>query len=473
MENQTDSTPNSPENNDRTELLRIFILLKNYLQNLFNLQQDQEREETTIEEIKKGVEFKGANLWILLFAILIASIGLNVNSTAVVIGAMLISPLMGPIMGVGLGAGINDLALIKKAVRNLGVASFLSILTSTFYFWVTPLQEAQSELLARTTPTLWDVLIAFFGGLAGIVAGSRKEKSNAIPGVAIATALMPPLCTAGYGLANGNWYYFLGALYLFFINGVFISVSTFIIVRVLRYPKKQFENLKLETRVKTYIFTFVFITAVPSIYLAYNLVKQTIFEQNARNFLATEFNLPETQIIEKEFSQKDGKGSIVVTLYGKKLEDEAIEIIKNKLSNYSLSHCDLIVKQGYQEDFKAATAQQFEQMSENLKLGVLEDLYKKNEETLQNKDERIRLLESELVKYESKIFPIQDIEQELKVQYPDLESFSMGNMLNNKLDTISYAVLSFSKKHSQSEKGRISEWLKVRSKADTLVVIHQ
>ncbi|MEP5240095.1 MAG: DUF389 domain-containing protein, partial [Flavobacteriaceae bacterium] len=214
--------------------------LKLFLHDLFDLHEDKQRESKTIDDISKGVEFKGTNLWILIFAIIIASIGLNVNSTAIIIGAMLISPLMGPIMGIGLGAGINDFDLIKKAFWNIGVAVVISVLTSALYFWITPLHEAQSELLARTNPTLWDVMIGFFGGLAGIVAGSRKEKSNAIPGVAIATALMPPLCTAGYALANLNWYFFVGAFYLFFINSVFISVATFLIVRFLRYPKGKF-----------------------------------------------------------------------------------------------------------------------------------------------------------------------------------------------------------------------------------------
>ena len=242
------------------DLLHVWRIIKKFLDDLFNLHEDKEREETTIAEVRKNVEFRGTNLYILIFAIFIASIGLNVNSTAVIIGAMLISPLMGPIIGIGVGAGINDIGLIRKALKNLGIAVLISVITSTVYFYLTPLHEAQSELLARTYPTLWDVLIAFFGGLTGIVAGSRKEKSNAIPGVAIATALMPPLCTAGYGLANGNLFYFVGAFYLFFINSVFITVSTFLIVRFLKYPKHQFETPKREKQVKRYILIFVLIS---------------------------------------------------------------------------------------------------------------------------------------------------------------------------------------------------------------------
>jgi uncharacterized hydrophobic protein (TIGR00271 family) len=452
---------------------RFLAAARMYLRDLFNLQEDKAREETTIEEIKRGVVFKGANLWILIFAILIASIGLNVNSTAVIIGAMLISPLMGPIMGIGLGAGINDFELIKKAFRNLATAAFLSIATSTIYFFTTPLHEAQSELLSRTTPTLWDVLIAFFGGMVGIIAGSRREKSNAIPGVAIATALMPPLCTAGYGLANGNLYYFVGALYLFFINSVFISVSTFLIVRFLNYPKVKFESRAAERRIKTYIWTFVIITAVPSIYLAYNVVKRTIFEQNARNFISVEFDLPETQVINEKFSLDGDAGVIDITLYGKQVDEESIDIIRGKLSQYNLVPVELIVRQGYQEDFVAATAQEFQRLSENMKLGILEDLYKKNEEALESREDRIRFLEEQLIKMQKTSYPVKEMEEELKIQYPALESLAFGDMVNHQSDTLSHAVVRLNQRLYNKDKQKISDWLRVRSKADTLIVIFQ
>ena len=335
------------------------------------------------------------------------------------------------------------------------------------------MHEAQSELLARTTPTLWDVLIAFFGGLAGIVAGSRREKTNAIPGVAIATALMPPLCTAGYGLANGNFYYFIGALYLFFINSVFISVSTFLIVRFLKYPKIQFESRKAEKRIKSYILIFVIITAIPSIYLAYNVVKRTIFEQNARNFVSTEFFLPETQVISQVYKLDGNEGLIDLTLYGKKIDDEDIDIIKSKMPSYNLQSCELIVRQGYQEDFATATALEFQRMSEDLKVGILEDLYRKNEDALQSREDRIRFLEKQLLKVQQKTYPVNDMSSELKVQYPSFQSMSICDMITNSNDTLSHAILRFSPPIYRKDKKKVSEWLKVRSKADTLIVIFQ
>ena len=243
----------------------------------FDLRQEKEDEQETIESIRRGVDFKGTNLWVLIFATFIASLGLNTNSTAVIIGAMLISPLMGPIMGFGLGLGIADFELIKRSFRNLATAALFSVITSTLYFLLSPLSEAQSELLARTQPTVYDVLIAFFGGMAGIVASSTKNKGNVIPGVAIATALMPPLCTAGFGLASGNLYYFFGAFYLFFINSVFICLATYLVVCLLKYPKKVFLDKQREKKVKRYVGLIVFFTIVPSLFLSYNLIRSSYF----------------------------------------------------------------------------------------------------------------------------------------------------------------------------------------------------
>lgn len=217
-----------------------FSKITESLQHLINIKQDCDAE-ATINNISESSEFKGLNVWILVFAIFLASIGLNVNSTAVIIGAMLVSPLMGPIMGIGLAIGISDLKLLKKSLKNLLVMTLISLLVSSLYFFVTPLSDAQSELLARTRPTIFDVLIASFGGFAGIVASSRKqEKTTVVSGVAIATALMPPLCTAGYGLGTGQINYFLGAFYLFFINSFFIALATFLIIKYLEFPEKEY-----------------------------------------------------------------------------------------------------------------------------------------------------------------------------------------------------------------------------------------
>ena len=253
--NQSTPQPKTPN---------FIVRFGSFLKEHFSLEEDKDDEAEVIQSVSRGIEFRGINLWTLIFAIFIASIGLNINSSAVITGAFLISPLMGPIMGIGMGVGINDLAMIKRVLKNLGIAVFISLLTSIVYFLVSPLHLAQSELMARTSPTVWDALVAFFGGLAGIVAGSRREKvTNVIPGVAIATALMPPLCTAGYGIATGNLYYFAGAFYLFLINGICISLATFLIVRFLGYHQKDYPTPEVERRVRHTIWVAVLIAIVP------------------------------------------------------------------------------------------------------------------------------------------------------------------------------------------------------------------
>ena len=304
----------------------------------FDVRQEKEDELETIESIKKGIEFKGTNLWVLIFATFVASLGLNTNSTAVIIGAMLISPLMGPIMGFGLGLGISDFDLIKRSFRNFATATVFSVITSTLYFLISPISEAQSELLARTQPTVYDVLIAFFGGLAGIVASSTKSKGNVIPGVAIATALMPPLCTAGFGLASGNLYYFFGAFYLYFINTVFISLATYVVVRLLKYPKKVFLDKQREKIVTRYVGIIVFFTIVPSLFLSYNLIRSSYFNERVRTFVTEELSFPNTQILSKVITDTSEKKEVKVVLIGQTVPDEMIANAKAKMPKYGLKN---------------------------------------------------------------------------------------------------------------------------------------
>ncbi|MDC1222307.1 TIGR00341 family protein, partial [Salibacteraceae bacterium] len=310
----------SPTINPSRLIAQVLLFMRDRL----NLDDDKATPEETSEYIRKGIEFNGPNVWILIFAIFIASVGLNMNSTAVVIGAMLISPLMGPIMGVGLGAGIFDFGLIKKSAINLGLMVVISVGTSAIYFFLSPISDAQSELLSRTTPTIWDVIIALFGGLAGIVAGSRKEKSNAVPGVAIATALMPPLCTAGYGLATAQWGYFFGAFYLFTINSVFISFSTFIVVRFLRFPQIEFLDEVRATKVKRIIFAFVIVTTLPSLYIAFNLVQDSVFEREAGIFVTENFVFDNAQVISRSVNDEAENKRIEVALIGEPIMPDVI-----------------------------------------------------------------------------------------------------------------------------------------------------
>lgn len=477
-EANTDSQGNASQGTERVGLSRSIKELLVFMRQRTSLDEDKADPQETIDYIKKGIEFRGTNVWILVFAILVASIGLNMNSAAVIIGAMLISPLMGPIMGVGMGVGINDFDLIKRSGKNLGLMVGISVITSTIYFFLSPLSDAQSELLARTTPTIWDVLIALFGGLAGIVAGSRKEKSNAIPGVAIATALMPPLCTAGYGLATGNIAYFLGAFYLFTINSVFISLSTMIIVRFLRYPTKDFVDEARERRVKRWIAAFVIVVILPSLYIAYNLVRETVFQREAGVFVTENFIFDQAQVISKNIIVEGDEKRIEVALIGQPISAETIGLLEKKLKqNDRLEDAVLIVRQGPIND-AGLDMETVQLMNQSMKTGIIEDLYKRNEEVLQSKDEQIKILQKEIYKMKARELPIGDISAELKAQHTGVTEFTLMrnpivNMDSLKVDTVTFAYVRFKKRPTQSETDRLESWLKARCKADLLRLVVQ
>jgi uncharacterized hydrophobic protein (TIGR00271 family) len=316
----------------------------------FNISEDSAPQAEVIEAINKGIFFRGATLWILIFATIVACVGLNINSIGPIIGAMLISPLMGPILGFGLSLAINDFEMMKKSVRNFSYMTLTAIATATLYFVLTPIGTAQSELLARTTPTFYDVLVAFFGGAAGVVGYTRKERAlYVITGVAIATALLPPLCTAGYGLATFRWKFLGGALYLFFINAIFIAVSTYVCIRILKYKKKTFVEPQTERRVKRLMWGIIVIAVLPSIFIAFRLIDRSVFESNAERFVTTEFQFDNTRVLEKSseyvLNVNKKNRTISVVLYGEPLSDDAIENIRRKMTAYDLAHTDLVVKQ--------------------------------------------------------------------------------------------------------------------------------
>ncbi|RBQ08930.1 TIGR00341 family protein [Pedobacter miscanthi] len=427
-----------------------------FFQRRFNLHLDKANEEEVVRAIKANTVFVGSSLWTLIFAIFIASIGLNVNSTAVIIGAMLISPLMGPIIGIGLGIGINDLALVRQGGRNLLIAALISIATSTLYFYITPLHDAQSELLARTTPSIWDVFIAFVGGLAGAIAVTRKEKSNVIPGVAIATALMPPLCTAGFGLASGNLLFFAGAIYLFFINSLFICISTYLIVRFLKFNKKYFEDRNTEKKVSRYILITVLVTIIPSIYLAYGIVQKSIFENSAQKFIREEFSFSNTQVVNKSFKYSRNSSEIDLLLIGAELSKPAIDSIRSKLASYKLKGTQLIIRQG----LDARANVDFSQ----IKASIMEDVFSRDSLAKKNVSEN------------KKEVKIPEIREEIKSLFPVIKSYSVAStvFINTdtlKTDTVLQFTATLSGKMPDAEKNRVEKWLKARLRSDKLKVV--
>ena len=424
----------------------------------FDVRQEKEDELETIESIRKGIEFKGTNLWVLIFATFVASLGLNTNSTAVIIGAMLISPLMGPIMGFGLGLGISDFDLIKRSFRNFATATVFSVITSTLFFLISPISEAQSELLARTQPTVYDVLIAFFGGLAGIVASSTKSKGNVIPGVAIATALMPPLCAAGFGLASGNLYYFFGAFYLYFINTVFISLATYVVVRLLKYPKKVFLNKQREKIVTRYVGVIVFFTIVPSLFLSYNLIRASYFNDRVRTFVADELSFPNTQILSKTVTDTSDKKEVKVVLIGETVPETMIANARAKMPKYGLKNVGLVVQQGF--------GQEATDINE-LKSLLMQDLYKNSEEVLRAQSLQIDSLKRDLNKYHCYNHLTSELMPEMKVLFPYIKEVSCAHtylmdMDSIKPDTVLLVYLKSKEKVREAEQEKIKKWLAAR-----------
>ncbi len=442
-------------NNNPNKASRIKEFAKNYL----DLKKDQENEQATVESIRKGVEFKGANLWILILAIFMASLGLNVNSTAVIIGAMLISPLMGPIMGVGLSVGLNDFELMKRSLKSYLIATLFSVTTATIFFLITPIAGTQSELLARTSPTIYDVFIALFGGLAGVVALSTKEKGNVIPGVAIATALMPPLCTAGFGLASGNALYFLGAFYLYFINSVFISLATFIGVRVMRFKRKEFVDKTREKTVRRSIILIVILTMGPAVYLTMGIIRQTFFDAAANRFIAKELNFENTQVLDKEIRYNPNGSEIRVVLIGEKVPEVSLAIAREKMKDYKLNRTKLEILQGMNNEKIDVSS---------IRAMVMEDFYKNSEVMIREQKQQIETLEKDMERYKAYDEMGKAILPELKVLYPSIKTLSLAHSLeyntdSTNVDTLMLAVLKFEKQPVLKEKEKIVEWLKART----------
>ena len=434
--------------------------MKNNFIDSFKLLDEKEAYDVVLYNIDKGATFRGTNLWILIFAIFIASLGLNVNSPSVIIGAMLVSPLMGPIMGMGLGMGINDLSLLRKAFMNYLFSLGVGLTTSTIYFLLSPINEAHSELLSRVSPNIYDVLIALFGGLAGILAISSKQKGNVIPGVAIATALMPPLCTAGYGLATLNWFFFLGALYLFIINTVFIGFATLITVRLLHFPYKTLLDKTAEIKSERMVTLLLIATLIPSIYFGYDIVQQERFTENASKFIKIECVLPNDYLLNKKIDPK--KKTIELTYGGKEISKEEIGTLKSKLKNYNLTDVTLEIRQGF-------AYLKNENKNENSQINQLTT-------ALAVKEKEVQGLKDELDSINNQNKISKQIFAELKINYPDLKNAVIDStaIIRSKsvkdIDVL-LVFLEFPGPVAAKEKLKIENWLKVRTERKNIKII--
>ncbi len=421
----------------------------------FRLNGEKEDFHKVIDDVDMGVVFKGTNLWVLVFAIFIASLGLNVNSTAVVIGAMLVSPLMGPIIGLGMGMAINDLALLRKALYNYAFAVGVGLATSTVFFSLSPLNEASSEILSRTSPNIYDVLIAFFGGFAGILAVSSRQKGNVIPGVAIATALMPPLCTAGYGLANWNFAIFSGALYLFLINTVFIALATLLTGRFLNFPRKHLDDPKDEVIARRIVWLVVLITLLPSIYFGYDIVRQNQFSKKANQFVDREAVFPNDYLLKKNIDPK--LQSITLTYGGEFIPEESITALKAKLPVYGLGETSLEIKQGFAYLKNSGDDEQTKQLTD----------------ALNEREKVLRELKDKVDEAEAQKLLGKQIFEELKAQYPVIESCVIDRALNNSTESqnpVWIAVVRSKSVLASVDQNRIIDFLRARvNSSDTFV----
>ncbi|MDO5978074.1 DUF389 domain-containing protein [Flavivirga spongiicola] len=454
----------------------LFQSIKTFMVELLDFRHDTDRD-ATIDAIKGDIAFKGATAWILICSIFVASVGLNANSTAVVIGAMLISPLMGPILGIGMSIAINDIDTLKKSLINLATMIVLSLLTAFLFFWLFPLSEETSELLGRTKPDIRDVLIAFFGGLALIIARTKKGTiASVIFGVAIATALMPPLCTAGYGLAEGNWAFFRGAMYLFTINTMFIALATFIVLKLLRFPMLKYANSKKRKRTAQLASLLAIIVMIPAVLTFLDVLKDSGYQIDYNNFVKDEIKSNhELWFQNGTLNTSDEK----ITLYFNGEITNATEAdLRNELKRYDkIKEFDLEING-----------------NKNRSIDKISDAYDRAIKELDQKDNIISGLQKQIVglqvevtelnkKIESNVsqknsVSFTNLSRDAKVRFSDLQYFSYAKMLESKdfikIDTIAVAHIKWRKSLKDSlvliKQKELSKWLKQKLKLDTLVV---
>jgi uncharacterized hydrophobic protein (TIGR00271 family) len=426
---------------------RFIITILQY----FNLDTELENPDVVHQEILKGIVFKGTNLWILVFAIIVASVGLNMNSTAVIIGAMLISPLMGPINGMGYSVATYDFELFRKSIKNFTFAVLTSLVTSTVYFAISPISTAHSELLARTSPTIYDVLIAFFGGLAGIVATGSKLKGNVIPGVAIATALMPPLCTAGYGLATAQFDFFFGAFYLFTINTVFIALASVAVSQILKFPIRSIIDNNEKVRVNRYLSLIISAVLLPSIYFGYLLVQEEKFRENAISYTNSVSIVNGNFLLSKEINPK--KKQIELVYGGTKLTKKEEQEVKERAKSFKLENPKILIKQGLNFDVSSGLT------PENIRL----------------KDQIVKL-KKQLEESKKKATLGNELLEEIKTIYPQIYACYFTEIVSKKDTTTFFSpvVIMMQKgeqKLSDEQKDKVTKWTKSRLKSQEVQIV--
>lgn len=442
-----------------------FNTIREFLKTTLNLTNDVDIPAAS-ENIRKNIPFRGPNVYILFVAIIIASVGLNVNSIPVIIGAMLISPLMGPITGLGLGLGTNDRELVLFSIKNLLVMVGISLLAATLYFMLTPLEiDNPTELLARTRPTIYDVFIALFGGLAGVLETARKEKGTVISGVAIATALMPPLCTVGYGIANLSWQYTIGALFLFSINCIFIAMAAYLMAKFLKFPVKTVEQHR--TRYFILSYALVILLAATSIFTGYHVIRENDFTKLANRFVKKNQNIGKTYIYDSQVNIDSKPYMLELRLAGETLNEDTKEMLLRDAENYGIMRSQIVIH----ED---ATVQ-VDRFNET---EIVKNLMATNASNVQVRDDSIKVLNAQIAAYKQRELPAKQLAEELQVQLPSITRLTLAkgtaleqNMVMSEEQVV--VVAHCSEMPSEEEKTRVYEWLKIRLQVEDLEMLFE
>ncbi len=475
MPTTTNSTPDPIK---KADTMTVWESIKDFFNSLLDLRTGMD-QEGTLENIQNNKRMKGSNAWLLMCSIMVASLGLDLNSPAVIIGAMLISPLMSPILGIGLGIGINDRRTLVISIQHFAIAIAIALVTSVVYFKLTPFGNITDEILGRTEPTLLDGLVAIFGGLAGVISITRKDKSNAVPGVAIATALMPPLCVAGYGLAKGEWDFFLNAFYLFFLNSFFIAITTYTIIRVLRFPHKKYLNQKERRKNNMYILIFSAIILIPALNILFDTVQRTRQMQEIETYLKKTIQDEDTIISDWTFvGEKEQEDSDTIQLI--------LKIIGEPVSKETLIQCDA--------DLEALTGKQIKLITYQSEEIPIEDMQKLETEFSGFQGEfanRIHALEQLQANKNAEIVALTaqrdslnlgnmlDVYQEIKTLFPLIEEVAIAtdvmktDFVNS--TTIPVAMVKWGAKKSTTGKKRdepkLADFIRMRIKQDTIQLI--
>lgn len=429
---------------------------------------DQIDIESAGATIRKGIKFRGHNVFILACAIIIASVGLNLNSIPVIIGAMLISPLMGPILGLGLGLGTNDLPLLKDALKNFGVMVLISIIASTLYFLLSPLNPAQrTELLARTSPTIYDVLIALFGGIAGMLENTRKDKGTVLSGVAIATALMPPLCTVGYGIANGDIHFIAGALYLFIINTLFIALATFVVVKYLHFPIVAAQDEKRQKKTSRIIGAIMLVIIIPSVISAINIVKQSNFDRNVDTLVENNKVLGRSYIFNYNIDHSKKIPTVEIFVAGEQLGVSERERIYASAENLGIKSNQIFLKEDAAVQGNGA-----------MDADLMKSIYEHNTQTINRLNQEVDSLRKVVTIYRSRELPAKMLTLEICAQYENVNDvvLSRGTTVDSETGESHEAVIAILKTQSpltQQNMDKINAWLKVRLGIDEIILLQQ